>query len=849
MANNNEFTISTKLTADAKDFKNGLKEGKKEIKIYEDSLGRLKSTQSKLISEFYKTKQGTTEYKTLANQISTVNSRIKEMTNDFRNGMNEADDSVQLVEGSMKALEYRQKQLLEEFENTGKGTEEYKRLARELASVNGQIRDMELDFEGLDAEQKASELKSVTGGISDMTVGIGTLGAAFAGTNLEEFIKTAETLEKVSVGVAGGIEMWQSNKKLLNTITGQATAITETSTTAIEASSVATETNTTATEANTSAKVLNKAAILGVVAVGAALAYGMYKLYQNYQKNNKAANEYTKALKEQKKSTLEEIAELKLLLGLYQSTTIPDKKTEVAKKVAELAGEEYKQNQNTLELIEKQIKAIEKKAKYQAATSALSKVYEDNSEGIGKKKEHIEYLQNKLAAEKKAKPEFFNTQTGKNYEKLYYTEPIQKLSDELSDLVTEQDYQVKQVLKVYGIDSGTDVSAKNGGSGSGSSAKSLREELAQSIGYINYRQGLGKNHISGNGLNDLDANILRKEAYQEFFNNASKAINDGNLDKNQETDMKSFLDDLKQNLISNNNEFKEGNIKATFSVIENKAKSIEFKPIDLNNKVKLKGDLLSVIRGKGNDYGSYSQSDEGQLYNTMFNNVGTFNNKRVSNYIESLNKRQAKILKEYNDTLKGLSGKDKEEFINNQQPFYYKQLNGLEQQKKYTQNYQRDINAYMDSEDFKFDTANNIGNLTSNIQNLNSVLADSSASFYDVASVASGAFSNSLLTVRDSLVDMGKMSDDTANLVGDIAGWGGIISSGLGLFGSLFGGKKEDKEKTDYKPTVVDTAYYFNRSGAMTSSKGGNGNGEIKFKVEGRDLAAVLKKNDLLKMI
>ncbi|MPQ46905.1 hypothetical protein GCQ56_07740 [Marinifilum sp. N1E240] len=844
MANNNEFTISAKLTADANDFKNGLKEGKKEVKIYEDSLGRLKSTQSQLISEFYKTKQGTDEYKTLASQISTVNGRIKEMTSDFRNGMNDADDSVQLVEGSMKSLERRQKQLLEEFENTGKGTSEYKKLAKELASVNSEIRNMELDFEGLDSEQKASELKSVTGGISDMTVGVGTLGAAFAGTNLEEFIKTAESLEKVSIGVAGGIEMWQSNKKLLNSVSKKATIITGTS-------SAATNTDTVATKANTTAKLLNKAAIVGAVAIAAALAYGMYKLYKSYQKNNKAANEYTKALKEQKKSTLEEIAELKLLQGLYQSTTIPDKKIEVAKKVAELAGEEYKQNQNTLGLIERQIKAIEKKAKYQAATTALSKVYEDNSEKIGEKQEHIDYKKTLLAREKKEKPEFFKTQTGKNYEKLYYTEPLKELQEELNQLKKEQNYQVKQVLKVYGVDSGAYVGTDgNGGGGSGTtSSTSLQEELLQKLGYINYRENLGQNHISGNGVNALDANILKKETYQEFYNNVSKLLNDVNLDKNESSKMKSFLDELKKGLISNDKEFKDGDIKGLFSVIETKAKSIEFKPIDLNSKVKFKDDLKSDIRGKGNDFGSYVQDDEEHLYNTMFNNVGGFSNKKTNKYLNTLSKRQTALYKEYEDILKGLSGKDRESFIQHQQPFYTSQIEGIEKQKNYTKNYQASINSYMGSEDFKFDTANNIGNLSSNIQNLNSVLADSSASFYDVASVASGSFSNSLLTVKDSLMSMGKLSDEEAKTMGNIAGWGGIISAGMGLFGSLFGGKKEDVEKTDYKPTVVDTGYYFNRSGAMTSSKGGNGNGEVKLKVEGRDLAAVIKKNDLLKLI
>ena len=136
---------------------------------------------------------------------------IKEATKDLDKFEKEAEDSFK----TLGKLEDQQEQLLKDLKQTRIGTDEYNRLRRELAQVNSEVRDLELGFEGLDVEQRASELKSVVGGLGDIATGLAAVSAQLTGADLEEYVKQVETVEKVTIGVTGAMESWASLQKLI----------------------------------------------------------------------------------------------------------------------------------------------------------------------------------------------------------------------------------------------------------------------------------------------------------------------------------------------------------------------------------------------------------------------------------------------------------------------------------------------------------------------------------------------------------------------------------------------------------------------------------------------------------
>ena len=140
----------------------------------------------------------------------------------FVKGIKEADKEMSTIEQTTKdttktlgKLEDQQEQLLKDLKETEVGSRQYNRLRRELAQTSSEVRNLELGFEGLDQEQRASEIKSVVGGLGDMATAAAAVSASLGGADLEQYIKQVETVERVTIGVTGAMESYASINKLI----------------------------------------------------------------------------------------------------------------------------------------------------------------------------------------------------------------------------------------------------------------------------------------------------------------------------------------------------------------------------------------------------------------------------------------------------------------------------------------------------------------------------------------------------------------------------------------------------------------------------------------------------------
>src|SRR6056300_798024 len=77
---------------------------------------------------------------------------------------------------TLQDLEQAQEQLLEQLKQTEIGTEEYRRLQKQLKTVGNQVKDLELGFEALDKEQRGTAIvDSFTGVAGAVTAATGAL--------------------------------------------------------------------------------------------------------------------------------------------------------------------------------------------------------------------------------------------------------------------------------------------------------------------------------------------------------------------------------------------------------------------------------------------------------------------------------------------------------------------------------------------------------------------------------------------------------------------------------------------------------------------------------------------------
>lgn len=167
----------------------------------------------------------------MAREIGGIEVVLSLDDKDFTKGVKDADKQLETIEKTTKdttktlgKLEDQQEKLLDDLKATEIGSKEYNRLRRELAQTSSEVRNLELGFEGLDQEQRASEIKSVVGGLGDMATAAAAVSASLGGADLEQYVKQVETVERVAIGATGAMESYASINKLIqsqNTLTAE----------------------------------------------------------------------------------------------------------------------------------------------------------------------------------------------------------------------------------------------------------------------------------------------------------------------------------------------------------------------------------------------------------------------------------------------------------------------------------------------------------------------------------------------------------------------------------------------------------------------------------------------------
>ena len=137
------------------------------------------------------------------------------------------------VKGSLGAMREELDKLTKKLEQIPAGTEEFDRMAAEVAQAGREVKNLELSFEALDNEQVASELGSVAGAVGDVTTGLFLLGGE--NENLEQLAQNIETALGVSMALKGAIEGVSSAQKLWTSFVSKFTVVQQIATAATKA--------------------------------------------------------------------------------------------------------------------------------------------------------------------------------------------------------------------------------------------------------------------------------------------------------------------------------------------------------------------------------------------------------------------------------------------------------------------------------------------------------------------------------------------------------------------------------------------------------------------------------------
>lgn len=122
-------------------------------------------------------------------------------------GAPEAIRNIDGLENAISSLE-------DELKQADFGSEEFKKLSKELTKARSELKNTELALEALDSEQVASEFGSLTGAVGDVSGAFLLLGGE-DGT-VAQSVEKIQTAIGVSMAFKGAIEGLSSGRKLLN---------------------------------------------------------------------------------------------------------------------------------------------------------------------------------------------------------------------------------------------------------------------------------------------------------------------------------------------------------------------------------------------------------------------------------------------------------------------------------------------------------------------------------------------------------------------------------------------------------------------------------------------------------
>lgn len=122
-------------------------------------------------------------------------------------GAPEAIRNIDGLENAISSLE-------DELKQADFGSEEFKKLSKELTKARSELKNTELALEALDSEQVASEFGALTGAVGDVSGAFILLGGE--GGAVEQSVEKIQTAIGVSMAFKGAIEGLSAGRKLLN---------------------------------------------------------------------------------------------------------------------------------------------------------------------------------------------------------------------------------------------------------------------------------------------------------------------------------------------------------------------------------------------------------------------------------------------------------------------------------------------------------------------------------------------------------------------------------------------------------------------------------------------------------
>jgi hypothetical protein len=122
-------------------------------------------------------------------------------------GAPEAIRNIDGLENAISSLE-------DELKQASFGSEEFKKLSKELTKARSELKNTELALEALDSEQVASEFGSLTGAVGDVSGAFLLLGGEDG--SVAQSVEKIQTAIGVSMAFKGAIEGLSSGRKLLN---------------------------------------------------------------------------------------------------------------------------------------------------------------------------------------------------------------------------------------------------------------------------------------------------------------------------------------------------------------------------------------------------------------------------------------------------------------------------------------------------------------------------------------------------------------------------------------------------------------------------------------------------------
>lgn len=290
-----------------------------------------------------------------------------------------ADDKVALeifieadkAQMSLGDLEAGFDSMKERLKNVGRGSEEFKELSTAMAQTTGEIKNIELGFEGLGKEEIASQLGSVAGGVGDVTASLVLMGGE--NETIEQMAASIETAMAISMGFKGAIEGGASAMKLYNNLVKTGKLQTILYSTATKVAAVAQRVLNAVMKANPIMLIVG--AILAAVAA--------YKLFTSETEEATFAQKaFTEASEEAQKATVKEKIELDQLIKVAKDDTLSKKQRQAAIEELNKLAPDYLGNL-TLETINTEsataaidgyVKSLESKARATALQNKLVEI-------------------------------------------------------------------------------------------------------------------------------------------------------------------------------------------------------------------------------------------------------------------------------------------------------------------------------------------------------------------------------------------------------------------------------------------------------------------------------------------